>query len=576
MGNYTIAAIKNNLQDRANGCLIMAPIIRVVYIFSSANQKIMIDGIDIQITVDKGGRMKRILAAAALTASVSVPALAADFQTIGTMGMGGAGVARDMGAYAPYWNPAGLAFAPKSFSTTIGAGVGLRVSEGLADNIDRIAKFTEGNPSTIDKLQNLNTTSADPAAVAEMVSLLTVIDDIQTKKGTLSLNADAGVAFQVKQFGIGLFMLSEGYGRPQADLLNVLPSTTNAGTGNAITAADLVTLAGTPVGSTTFFTAAQTGQLNTALTSAGIASAVDRTNIINALGISLANPANPNLPPVSAQQATDTFVKLVGPAFSGAATNNINNNQTAVMVKNVVFSEVPLSYGHALDLGTLGRLGIGGSFKVVNGRVYQTRIRLIENGASVTSSDIIDGFKDNYEQSTNVTFDLGAQWQYTEWLTVGVVAKNLTSPSFKSPALKDQKGFNVLPDGTPGIFRDADVKLKPQARAGFALTPLSWLSLAADIDLTENESVIAGNDFRNRHLGGGVELNPFTWFKLRGGMYKNLADSTLGNVATAGITLGIPWVQLEIDAAYGLKTAKYKEKEYPRESRAQAQLVMQF
>jgi hypothetical protein len=477
-----------------------------------------------------------------------------------------------MGSYAPYWNPAGLAFASKSFSTTIGAGVGLRVSEGLADNVDRIGKFTEGTPSTFDKLKNLSSLSNDPAVIADMVSLLSVIRDIEAQKGTLSVNADVALGLQAKSFGFGVFALNEGYARPLADLVNVLP----ASGGSQITTAQLVTLAGVPATTQTFFNATQIAQLNTALTTAGIALPANRTNIINALGNQLATPANPNLPTVTPQQATDTFVNSVTPAFS--STSNINNNQTAVMVKNVLFTEIPISYGHAIDMGASGKVGLGASIKPIIGRVYQTRIRLTENGQSVTSKDIVDGFKDNFEESNNITVDLGAQYKYANWMTLGLVAKNLTSPTFKSPALKDQKGRMVLPDGTLTLtpFKDADVTLKPQARFGMELAPFSWLSFAADLDLTENESVLSGLEFKNRQLGGGVELSPFSWFKLRAGMYKNLADSTLGNVATAGLTFGIPWVLLEVDGAYGLKTAQYKENSYPRESRVQVQLVMQF
>ena len=518
--------------------------------------------------------MKRLLVAAVVTAGFAGTAFAADFQTIGTMGMGGAGVARDMGSYAPYWNPAGLAFATKSFSTTIGAGVGLRVSEGLADNVDRISKFTEGSPSTFDNLSNLSTLNNNPAVIADMVNLLTVIKDIETQKGTLSVNADVGLGLQVKNFGFGVFALNEGYGRPLSDLVNVLPAQTPGGAG--ITTADLITLAGTTSPAQTFFNFAQQTQITNALNAIGITTLADQTNIINALGNNLANPTNPNLPTLTPQQAADTFSTTVAPAFS--STSNINNNQTAVMVKNVLFTEIPISYGHAIDMGTSGKIGLGVSIKPIIGRVYQTRIQLIENGQSVSSKDVVDGFKDNYEESTNVTLDLGAQYKYANLLTVGLVAKNLTSPTFKSPALKNQKGQLVLPDGTLTLtpFKDADVKLKPQARLGVELAPLSWLTFAADLDLTENESVLAGLDFKNRQLGGGVELSPLSWFKLRAGMYKNLADSSLGNVATAGLTFGIPWVLLEVDGAYGLKTAKYKNEDYPRESRVQVQLVMQF
>jgi hypothetical protein len=516
--------------------------------------------------------MKRIVAAAAITAGLAGAASAAEFQPIGTLGMGGAGVARNMGAYAPYWNPAGLAFADKAFTMTAGGGAGLRVSDGLADNVDRLSKFTEGTPSTLDDLKNLNTASSSPQRVGEIVNLLTVIKDIETQKGTLSLNIDAAVGFQMKQLGFGLFVLTEGFARPITDLTNILP----ADAGGTITTADLTTLAGSAAPANTFFTAAQVTAMDTALTTAGFANAADRTNIINALADSLQNPTNTSLPPVTAAQAADTVVNVLAPALQAGGSSNINNNQTAVMVKNVAFAEVPISYGHAFQLGKDDRLGIGASLKAVRGRVYQTRVRLTENGESVKSDDIVDALRDNYEESTNVTFDLGAQWKHGDWLTVGVVGKNLTSPTFKSPQLKDQKGNFIALDGTPGTYRDPDVKLKPQARLGLAVDPWWWLTLAADVDLTENETVLSGLDYKSRHLGGGFELHALSWLKIRGGLYKNIADDEVGPVATAGFTFGIPWVLLEIDGAYGLDETKYKEKEDPKEARVQAQLTVQF
>jgi len=528
--------------------------------------------------------MKLLLAATALIAGFAGTVMAADFQTIGTLGIGGAGVARDMGAYAPYWNPAGLAFATKSFSTTVGAGAGFRVSGGLADNVDRLSKFTDGNPSVLDDLKGLNTTVANPQKLGEIVNLLTVLKDVSVQKGTLSLNLDSSAGFQIKQYGFGFFMLSEGLGRILGDfdpatgnLRNILPVDT---AGNTITAASLVTLSGTPATTQTYFDSQQVTRLSTALTGMGITAPGQQTNVINALGNSLSSPTNTTIRPISSAQATDSFVNTLTPAINSAAanpTNNLNNNQTAVMIKNVIFTEIPVSYGHAIELGAYGKLGVGGSLKVVNGRVYQTRIRLTENGESVTSSDIVNGFKENFEQSTNVTFDLGTQWKYSDMLTVGLVAKNLTSPAFKSPELKDQKGRLVDSNGNIGVsFREGDVKLKPQVRLGLAITPLPWLALASDIDLTENQSILSGADFKNRHFGGGVELSPLDWAKFRGGMYDNLANSGIGPVATAGLTLGIPRVLFEIDGAYGLGSSRYKEASYPRETRLQAQFVLQF
>lgn len=109
-----------------------------------------------------------------------------------------------------------------------------------------------------------------------------------------------------------------------------------------------------------------------------------------------------------------------------------------------------------------------------------------------------------------------------------------------------------------------------------AFDPYSWLTIAADLDLTQNEAVLEGLNFKSRHFGGGLELHALSWLKMRAGIYKNLADSEIGPVATAGLTFGIPWVLLEVDGAYGLDKARYEDKDYPKEARVQAQLTVQF
>lgn len=510
-----------------------------------------------------------------LLAAMAGTAMAAEFQPIGSLGMGGAGVARNMGTYAPYWNPAGLAFADKTFSMTAGVGAGLRVSEGLASNVDRLSKFTEG--TVLDDLQNLTIppppTISGPKAVADTVNLLTILSDFKTDKGTIALNANAAVSFQVKRLGVGLFVLVEGFGQTLSDvdpatqtLRNVLPLVG----GVAATPAQLALLSGpAPVGYTpTIMTTTQRDQMAANL---GISQG-QANDIINAVETNLA--ATSNITPLSANQAATTLTTTLVDAFNNGGT--INNNKSAAMVKNVAFAEIPIAYGQPFDLGKYGKLGLGGSIKVVRGRVYQTRVQLIENDTSISSADIVDAMDDNFEESTNVTVDLGAQYKYSDWLTIGIVGKNLTSPTFKSPQLKDQKGNFVTLDGTPGTYRDPDVTLKPQARLGVALDPWQWLTVAADVDLTENEGVLSSLAYKSRTLGGGVEIHPVRWAKIRAGMYKNLANDEIGPVATAGLTLGLPWLNLEVDGAYGLETTQYKEKSYPREARVQAQLNIQY
>ena len=59
-------------------------------------------------------------------------------------------------------------------------------------------------------------------------------------------------------------------------------------------------------------------------------------------------------------------------------------------------------------------------------------------------------------------------------------------------------------------------------------------------------------------------------------MYKNLVNSEVGPVATAGLTFAFPVVLFEIDGAYSLDTTRYDNEFYPKEARLQTQFVIQF
>jgi len=523
--------------------------------------------------------------------SLAGTSFAAEFQPMGALGIGGAGVARTTNAMASYWNPAGLAFNDTAFSIPLGVSVGLRVSKGLADNVDRLSKFTEEGAdglSVIDKLENLDVSGSSPEAVGDMVSLLAVIDDIKTQKGTLSLVGNAVLAMQVKHLAFGAFGTMEGFAQPLPDLVNVLPSSIN-GTTAVSAPADFYSAIGSPtevVGYTPeFFTNEQIQGIadvftNPLLTNNTI-SASQALALAQTIDLQLANNPDPTGLSNDAIYNTVTTTlnnQLVASNSTTGATNTIDNNKTAVMAKSLAYVEFPLSYGHPFDLGAFGKLGIGGSVKVIRGRVYQSRIELIEDEDAVKSDDILDNFTKNYEESTSFTVDLGALWKYNDWVSVGLVAKNLTSPSFSSPDLKNQKQEFVDANGNVLAIpiRDDDVKIKPQIRMGVAFDPWNWLTIAADLDITDNETVLSGLDYKSRNLGGGIELHPFTWFKLRAGMYKNLSSDEIGPVATAGLTFGTKWVNLEVDGAYGLETAEFEEKSYPKEARAQANLNIQF
>lgn len=519
---------------------------------------------------------KRIVApATAAIITLAGAALGAEFQPFGALGIGGAGVARTTNAMAGYWNPAGLAFNEKAVSVPIAVSTGLRISNGLADNVDRLSKFTEGSTSTLDNLKNVNSAVVNPQALGDIVSLLSVLKDIETEKGTVSLGANAAVAVQVKHFSFGAFGNIEGFAKPETDLVNVLPSD-NGGT-TSLTPTQFADLAASsnPVdpnyvlaNSQSFFTDAQVRtNIYNSLTANGF-DARQANNIINALDAQLASSGST----LTQYQAADVLSNTVAPAFTTGGT--IGDNRTAVMVKSLAYMEFPISYGHPIDLGEYGKLGIGASFKPIVGRVYASRLKLVQDD-SVKSSNITDNLDKNYAESTSVTIDVGAFWKYNDKVNVGLVAKNLTSPKFDAPDLKDQNGQYVL-DGSGNRVKVDKVTLKPQVRLGVAVDPLPWLTVAADLDVTNNETILPGLDYKSRNLGGGVEVHPLTWLKLRGGMYKNLSNADVGPVATAGVTFGTKWVNFDVDGAYALQSARYKESSYPKEARLQAGLNIQF
>ncbi|HEY5523262.1 MAG TPA: hypothetical protein VIK21_08730, partial [Desulfuromonadaceae bacterium] len=67
---------------------------------------------------------------------------------------------------------------------------------------------------------------------------------------------------------------------------------------------------------------------------------------------------------------------------------------------------------------------------------------------------------------------------------------------------------------------------------------------------------------------------PFSSLKLRIGGYTDFAQST--GALTGGLSVGIPWVFLDIDGAYGLGSVKYDNHSYPSEAKLQFSMNFAF
>jgi F plasmid transfer operon, TraF, protein len=473
---------------------------------------------------------------------------------MGALGIGGAGVARTYDAYAPYWNPAGLAFADHAFTSRFDGSVGLKVNEGLADNVDRLSGIQ------FDSINRITPGSPSPTVVTDTIRTITILNDIKAKNGTLAVNGNTALAFQYKHFAFGAFGTFEGFAQSKPDTSNILPS--SGATGNPVSPADFAEQVQNSPQSNQFFSVQQRSDIATALQANGF-TPQQANDLINATD---ASNVNSDLSP---REVTNSMINSLAPAFGAGAATLLDNNTTAVLTRSLVSLEFPFSYGHPLRLGEYGTLGIGATAKIIAGRVYQTQTFLLKSGTTVTSGDITKELTTTYRDSVNLGVDLGLLWRYGQWLNVGIVAKNLNSPEFDAPDLKDKNGTVLA--GSGGV-----VRLQPQVRLGVAFDPVKWLTLAADLDLTENETVVAADNFRSRHLGGGFEWHSLSWFKVRGGMYSNIADQGIGPTATAGLTFGGKRINADLDAAYGFETAKYKGHSYPQEARVQLQVNCLF
>jgi len=404
--------------------------------------------------------IKRFTAVAVILLGLAPAAHALEFQSLGagSLGVGGAGVARNYGAMAPYWNPAGLAFAPKTVTVALTAGVGIQPEGKLAQDIDDL--------NTANKAWNSadqTSTNSLPQALG-LANAFNALNDT-TSKDNLRLTAGAALGVQVKHLGLGVYGTFEGGAIPQPD------------------------------------------------------------------GVSLSIPTD------AASLA----------AFQAQASTALNSK--TVTVRGLALIEVPISYGYEMNLGRAGKLGVGTTAKYLYGEATSMPKNVFDasSNSTVSSTDLTHDLSKSTKSSSSYGLDVGLLWKPSTSTAFGLVAKNLNAPSFSTPS-----GEKIVVDR--------------QVRAGVSLNPWSWLELTGDVDVLPNTTIVPG--IKTQHLGGGAEIHPFSCLKLRAGGYTDLAATTSG-AATAGLSLGIPWLFFDLDGAYGLGSVKYDNKSYPTEAKVQ-------
>jgi hypothetical protein len=227
-------------------------------------------------------------------------------------------------------------------------------------------------------------------------------------------------------------------------------------------------------------------------------------------------------------------------------------NSSAAILKGFALTEVPLAYGYPLELSPKVSLDVGVAVRLLYGVTYDKSLLITD----ATSDDLADELDDAFEEAFNFALDLGMLCHTpVPGLSVGLVARNLNSPSFKTADGHDfEESFQVR-GGMEWAFFDR------------------VLCFALDCDITENETLFEG--YKSRMLGGGVSIEgkpSIFLLALRAGLMKNLAESDPGMIYTGCVSLGFRWFHLSASAAMSSDETVVDGSSYPSEARVVASL----
>jgi hypothetical protein len=462
--------------------------------------------------------------------------LASSFKILGTrpLGMGGAFVAVAEDAIAQYWNPAGFAL-QKGLDIQIPVGVGVETTEGLIDEVDDLGEIAD----TVRQIQEMqeNGDPFDADLIQSFTSAINQLDDLNKSGLGLILDINAGLNIRYRNMGIGVINLTELGADPSLDLVNI-----GLGQGGVITDAmdalcvDILSDGkGAPPGTLSSEQQSIADSIGNSLTDLGANNTQGWSNQQIAEELVTAG-ALMGLSDAEINEVASKIAEVAGSLSAGVLTGaGFSDNETNIRLNGIMLFEAPVTY--ARELPWLKNLYVGGNFKFMYGMVGFAQFNVF------SGEDLMEGlykdYKDYSKASTTIGIDVGTLYDLRESLGLrfGMVVRNLNYPSFAQPKEAKAAGLDKY-------------TIQPQVRVGAAYWPLNFITLSADLDLTNNKTVLPGYQSRMFGLGAEVNILNKSWFNLalRGGFMDNLSESS-GSMFTAGLGLNIFHLQLDFAAA---------------------------
>lgn len=238
--------------------------------------------------------------------------------------------------------------------------------------------------------------------------------------------------------------------------------------------------------------------------------------------------------------------KLTQPGSIQNAIDIVTGEKKPVTLnmRRVDIMEIPISYAISNET-PIGQVSLGAAVKFMNASSKLTNKPLSVNDKK---DDVLNDVKNTLKGSgatsaSNVGLDLGVVYSPMDLgLSVGLSAKNLNAPKFK-------------------FGENGELKIKPQARLGAAWELGEIVSIAGDIDLTNNELISASKEAKkqtSQKIGIGAAVD-MMFFGARAGVAKDLRQDN-GAILSLGLGFGF----LDIGAAVATKTSKVENTSYPR------------
>ncbi len=218
-----------------------------------------------------------------------------------------------------------------------------------------------------------------------------------------------------------------------------------------------------------------------------------------------------------------------------AATIALNNSKLKLRGGNFTH----IGYGMGRELGRSG-IVVGANLKLIVGSIGYREMVVVNEDPGPGSFWRYDK---NSKSSLQPGVDVGAFWDMRETFPslpgrprLGIVGRNINSPTFEQP-----DAATVAGDKTR-------YTLQAQSRAGLAIQPFNFWTLAADIDLTKNLTPI--DRYRSRFLSVGMELrvshDEGLSLPLRMGIQKNIANADSSISYTGGTAIEFGQFMLEL------------------------------